>query len=44
MAGIHKRIHVGTLRADQYFADLANWSIPAGQRNARDKIGLRPAP
>ena len=44
MAGIQKRIHVGTLRPDQYFVDLGNWSIPAGQRNARDKIGLRPAP
>ncbi|MDB4893416.1 MAG: ABC-type transporter, periplasmic subunit [Gemmatimonadetes bacterium] len=42
-AGIHKRIHTTTMRADGYWSGLADWWIPASQRNARDKIGLRPA-
>jgi peptide/nickel transport system substrate-binding protein len=44
IGGINKRIHTGKLRADNYFAGLGDWWIPAGQRNARDKIGLRPTP
>ena len=42
--GLDKRIHTAPLRADGYWSHLADWSIPAGQRNARDKIGLRPTP
>ncbi|MEO8333763.1 MAG: peptide ABC transporter substrate-binding protein [bacterium] len=42
-AGIHKRIHTTPMRADGYWSGLADWWIPAGERNARDKIGLRPA-
>lgn len=44
MAGVHKRIHPAGMRADAYFAGLADWWIPASERNERDKIGLRPAP
>ena len=43
MAGLHKRIHTTKLRADGYWSDLANWYIPAGERTARDQIGLRSA-
>jgi peptide/nickel transport system substrate-binding protein len=42
-AGIAKRIHTTFMRADGYWSGLADWWIPASQRNARDKIGLRPA-
>ena len=42
--GIDKRIRTTTLRADGYWSDMGNWWIPAAQRTARDKIGLRPAP
>jgi hypothetical protein len=31
------------MRADGYWNGLADWWIPANERNARDKIGLRPA-
>ncbi|MDB4915285.1 MAG: ABC-type transporter, periplasmic subunit, partial [Gemmatimonadetes bacterium] len=44
MAGVHKRIHMVKLRADQYFSGMADWWIPKGERSARDAIGLRPAP
>jgi ABC-type transport system substrate-binding protein len=42
--GLDKRIHTAVLRADGYWSHLADWWIPAGQRNARDRIGLRPTP
>ena len=42
--GLQKRIHTTTLRADGYWSGIADWWIPASQRNARDRIGLRPAP
>lgn len=44
IAGIHKRIHTTKPRADGWWMGLADWWIPAGERNARDKIGLRPTP
>lgn len=44
MAGVDKRIHTTPMRADGYWSGMADWWIPAGERNARDKIGLRPAP
>jgi peptide/nickel transport system substrate-binding protein len=43
LAGIHKRIHTTRPRADGYWSGLADWYIPAGERTARDQIGLRPA-
>ena len=42
--GLSKRVHTTTLRADGYWSGMADWWIPAGERNARDKIGLRPTP
>jgi peptide/nickel transport system substrate-binding protein len=42
-AGIARRIHPTFMRADGWWAGLPDWWIPAAQRNARDKIGLRPA-
>ncbi|CAN5511957.1 peptide-binding protein [soil metagenome] len=42
--GISKRVHTTTLRADGYWSGMADWWIPAGERSARDKIGLRPTP
>jgi peptide/nickel transport system substrate-binding protein len=44
IAGIHRRIRTTTTRADGYWSGMADWWIPASQRSARDKIGLRPAP
>jgi peptide/nickel transport system substrate-binding protein len=43
LAGVHKRIHTTKARADGYWSGLADWYIPAGERTARDQIGLRPA-
>jgi peptide/nickel transport system substrate-binding protein len=42
--GISKRIHTTPFRADGYWSGMADWWIPAGERSARDKIGLRPTP
>ena len=42
--GLAKRVHTTTLRADGYWSGMADWWIPATERNARDKIGLRPTP
>jgi len=44
VAGIHKRIHPTHMRADGWWSGLAEWWIPASERNARDRIGLRPTP
>ncbi len=44
IAGLHKRIRTAPLRADGYWAHLADWWIPAAERTARDRIGLRPTP
>jgi peptide/nickel transport system substrate-binding protein len=44
VAGIHKRIHTTTMRADGYWSGMADWWIPAAERNARDRIGLRQTP
>jgi hypothetical protein len=42
VAGVHKRIHTTTMRADGYWSGMADWWIPAAERTARDRIGLRP--
>lgn len=44
VAGIHKRIRTTAMRADGYWAGMADWWIPAAERTARDRIGLRPTP
>jgi peptide/nickel transport system substrate-binding protein len=41
VAGAHKRIHTTAMRADGYWSGMADWWIPAAERTARDKIGLR---
>ena len=43
VAGLHKRIRTTTTRSDGYWSGLAEWWIPAGERTARDQIGLRAA-
>ena len=35
---IHKRIHTVGLRPDAWWANIADWSIPANERIARDRI------
>ncbi len=42
--GLDKRVHPAVMRADGYWSHLADWWIPAGKRNVRDRIGLRPTP
>jgi peptide/nickel transport system substrate-binding protein len=42
--GVHKRIHTNAMRADGYWSGMADWWIPAAERTARDRIGLRPTP
>ena len=44
VAGIHKRIHTTSMRADGYWSGMADWWIPASERLPRDQIGLRPTP
>lgn len=44
VAGIHRRIRVSGVRADQWYAGLADWTIDPAERLPRDAIGLRPAP
>jgi peptide/nickel transport system substrate-binding protein len=43
IAGVHKRLRPAPMRADAWWAHLADWSIPANERIERDRIGLRPA-
>jgi peptide/nickel transport system substrate-binding protein len=43
MNGVHRRIRTVDMRADGWWAGLADWSIPSGERIDRDRIGLRPA-
>jgi peptide/nickel transport system substrate-binding protein len=43
VAGMDKRIRPTKMRADGWWSGLADWWIPAGERTARDQIGLRPA-
>jgi peptide/nickel transport system substrate-binding protein len=42
--GIARRIQTLPMRADEYWAHMADWSIPADKRIPRDRIGLRPLP
>jgi peptide/nickel transport system substrate-binding protein len=42
-AGVHRRLRPTGVRADAWWAGLADWSIPAAERIARDRIGLRTA-
>lgn len=40
-AGAHKRLRPVGLRADGWWANLADWYIPTGSRIARDSLGLQ---
>jgi peptide/nickel transport system substrate-binding protein len=42
--GVSRRIRTTNLRADEYWASMDEWWIPADQRIARDRIGLQPLP
>lgn len=37
---VNRRIDVAPLRADEWWANLADWSVPADKRIDRDRIGL----
>jgi peptide/nickel transport system substrate-binding protein len=43
IAGSHRRIQPATMRGDGWWANLADWWIPATERTERDRVGLRPA-
>lgn len=43
VAAIQRRIRTGPLRADGWWLTIPDWSIPADERIARDRIGLPPA-
>ena len=43
VAAAHKRVKTAGLRADLYWANLADWSIPAAARIDRDRIGVAAA-
>jgi peptide/nickel transport system substrate-binding protein len=43
LAGVHRRIRTPGMRADGYWAGLADWNIPASERIARDRVGLAAA-
>jgi peptide/nickel transport system substrate-binding protein len=40
---INRRVNVAPFRTDEWWANLADWSIPADKRIGRDRIGLTPA-
>jgi peptide/nickel transport system substrate-binding protein len=40
IAGAHKRLHITGLRADGWWNNLADWTIPANERIDRDRIPL----
>ena len=44
VAGVHKRIRTTAMRADGYWSGMADWWIPAAERTARDRVGLRQTP
>ena len=42
IAGMQRRIHPTGMRADAWGVNLAEWSIPPGERTARDRVGAAP--
>ncbi|MFN2398383.1 MAG: peptide ABC transporter substrate-binding protein [Gemmatimonadaceae bacterium] len=44
IAGLHRRIRPAAVRADGWWGGLARWSIPTGERIARDNVGLAQKP
>lgn len=43
IAAVNNRIETAPFGLDGWWGNLADWSIPAGKRIDRDRIGLRPA-
>jgi peptide/nickel transport system substrate-binding protein len=43
LAGVHRRVRTPGMRADGYWAGLADWTIPTSERIARDRVGLASA-
>jgi peptide/nickel transport system substrate-binding protein len=41
VAAMHRRIRAAPLRADGWWAGLAEWSVPPAERIARDRVGIR---
>lgn len=41
---VHRRIVLAPMRTDEWWANLADWSIPPDKRIDRDRIGLAAAP
>jgi peptide/nickel transport system substrate-binding protein len=39
-AAHHRRVHLVGLRADAWWARIADWTIPTGERIGRDRIGV----
>jgi peptide/nickel transport system substrate-binding protein len=39
---VNRRINVTGMRSDEWWADIADWTIPADKRIDRDRIGLPP--
>jgi hypothetical protein len=40
IAAIQRRIHPAPMRADGWWAHLADWSIPPNERLPRDRLGI----
>ena len=40
---VHTRIKMAPLRADAWYANLADWAVYPGKQIDRDKVGLRGA-
>jgi peptide/nickel transport system substrate-binding protein len=43
LAAVHRRVRTPGMRADGYWAGLADWHIPVSERIARDRVGLAQA-
>jgi len=43
LLAVNRRITLAHMRPDEWWANLADWSIPAAKRIARDRIGLAAA-
>jgi peptide/nickel transport system substrate-binding protein len=41
---VHRRIDLAPMRVDEWWANIADWSIPPDKRIDRDRIGLAAAP
>jgi hypothetical protein len=42
--GVHKRLRTPGMRADAWWSEVRDWSIPVAERIPRDRIGAAPAP